>query len=280
MKKIVVFTDLDGTLLDTRAYTFDDAIPALQVLREKGIPLILCSSKTKTEIEQYRERLGNDHPFISENGGGIFIPEGYFNLNSIDFPYDVQRRNGYSKIGLGAGYEDLRAVIVQLRREGFDVEGFGDMTDERVAEVTGLSLKEASMAKIRDSDEPFLFHGDEKNLPSLLHSIINKGYKYTQGHFLHVLGDNDKGKAMSILIDLYREKIGELVSIAVGDSPNDTPMLGMADFPILVRKPDGSYDSRMDTGNIIRAEGIGPHGWNKAVLKVLSMIEKEGRECS
>ncbi len=80
MKKLIIFTDLDGTLLDYSTYSFEAAIPALQLLKEKNIPLIICSSKTGKEIEHYRKKLGNTHPFISENGGGIFIPKGYFDF--------------------------------------------------------------------------------------------------------------------------------------------------------------------------------------------------------
>lgn len=78
MKKIIIVTDLDGTLLDCSDYSFDKALPALQLIKEKNIQLIICSSKTRKEIEHYRKKLYNLHPFVSENGGGIFIPKGYF----------------------------------------------------------------------------------------------------------------------------------------------------------------------------------------------------------
>lgn len=71
---IIIFTDLDGTLLDSR-YSFRKALPAIKLIKEKNIPLILCSSKTRSEIELWRKKLNNNHPFISENGGGIFIPK-------------------------------------------------------------------------------------------------------------------------------------------------------------------------------------------------------------
>ena len=75
---LVVFSDLDGTLLDHDTYSFDAARPALERLRVDGVPLILCTSKTRAEIAPLRRALGNTHPFISENGGAVFIPAGYF----------------------------------------------------------------------------------------------------------------------------------------------------------------------------------------------------------
>jgi mannosyl-3-phosphoglycerate phosphatase len=93
MKKPIIFTDLDGTLLDYSTYSFEKALPALQLLKEKDIPLIICSSKTKKEIEYYRKKLDNHHSFISENGGGIFIPKGYFGFTPS--PYSPLSNGGY-----------------------------------------------------------------------------------------------------------------------------------------------------------------------------------------
>jgi mannosyl-3-phosphoglycerate phosphatase len=76
--RFLVFSDLDGTLLDHDTYSFEAALPAIRLLKEKKIPLIICTSKSSGEINRLRPLIGNIDPFISENGGGIFIPEGYF----------------------------------------------------------------------------------------------------------------------------------------------------------------------------------------------------------
>ncbi len=128
MKKIVVFTDLDGTLLDHATYSHEPALPALQLLREQQIPLVLCSSKTRTEIEYYRRLLDNHDPFVSENGGGIFIPEGYFDLSTLSPGLATSRDTGYVSIRLGAPYQSLRQTVKELQSEGFALTGFGDMT--------------------------------------------------------------------------------------------------------------------------------------------------------
>jgi mannosyl-3-phosphoglycerate phosphatase len=272
-KHIVVFTDLDGTLLDHFTYSFEKALPALKALKEKNIPLIICSSKTRKEIEYYREKLGNGHPFISENGGGIFIPKGYFEFEAQSSEFDACDENDYQVISLGARYSDLRKAIEELRREGFGVKGFGDMTVEELSEIANMSIDEAEMAKERDFDEPFLFEGDEGEMKKLAESIQSKGFTLTQGRFFHILGNTDKGKAVSILINLYRRRFGEIITIAIGDSPNDLPMLERVDYPIVVQKPDGSFEERINIPNLVKSEGIGPEGWNKAVME---LIEKYG----
>ncbi|MDA8214661.1 MAG: HAD-IIB family hydrolase [Nitrospiraceae bacterium] len=269
MKKLIIFTDLDGTLLDHYTYSFDRALSALQLLKQKNIPLIICSSKTRKEIEYYRRKLDNHHPFISENGGGIFIPQKYFEFGVMSSELRVIDESDYQIISLGAKYSDLRKAIMELQKEGFDVKGFGDMTAEELADIANMRIDEAGMAKERDFDEPFIFDGSETDEQRLLETIIAKGFNFTQGRFFHILGDSNKGKAVSILIDIYKRKFGEIITIAIGDSPNDIPMLEKVDYPVIVQKPDGSYDQRIKVPNIIKADGIGPDGWNKAISKVI-----------
>jgi mannosyl-3-phosphoglycerate phosphatase family protein len=269
--KPVVFTDLDGTLLDHETYSFKEALPALRLLRQRDIPLVVCSSKTRAEIEHLRGKLENTHPFTSENGGGVFVPSGYFDITPEKYgpgKYNVQQEGGYQVIRLGARYAALRKALEELRGEGFEVRGFGDMTAEEVSALTGLSRQEAVMAKERDFDEPFIYRGTE--LKPLIEAIEAKGFHYTKGRLLHILGDSSKGGAVDILIDLFRGKHGEIVTMALGDSPNDREMLERADYPVIVRKPDRSYDPGLDIPGVIKAEGIGPAGWNSAILKLLS----------
>src|SRR3990167_8085280 len=103
MPDTIIVSDLDGTLLDSTSYSFAAAQPALEAIRARGVPLILCSSKTRTEIEGYRQCLNNRHPFITENGAGIFIPRGYFS-----FPFEAGVFGDYQLITLGTPYAEIR----------------------------------------------------------------------------------------------------------------------------------------------------------------------------
>ena len=47
--RFVIFTDLDGSMLDAETYSFQAARPALQKLKKKQVPIILCTSKTRAE---------------------------------------------------------------------------------------------------------------------------------------------------------------------------------------------------------------------------------------
>lgn len=266
----VIFTDLDGTLLDHETYSFSAAVPALEILNEKGIPLVFCSSKTRAEIEYWRDKLGNRHPFISENGGGIFIPLSYFAEDDVRAAVPKPKMvDGYHVLVLGTTYRVLRGALRDLRVSGFDIKGFGDMSAPEVAEITGLSRKEAELAKKREFDEPFVLQGDKVNLSAFLASVREKGLRWAQGRLYHLMGDHNKGGGVDALKLLYQRKYGNIITIALGDSPADLPMLEKVDYPILVRNYRQEHDPTVAVPNLIRADGVGPEGWNKAMLELI-----------
>ncbi len=263
---ILVYTDLDGTLLDANSYSYESALPALTVLRQKNIPLIFCTSKTRAEIEKIRLQLGNNHPFIPENGGAVFIPKTY---PLQDFYYDKEDLN-YRIIELGTDYQKIRVALKQIQTSfPAKIRGFGDLSLMEVANLCGFSSDQAELSKKREYDEPFLV--DDSTLIEQIEKIaLRLQLRVTRGgRFFHLTGANDKGKAVTLLTDIYRKKLISLKTIALGDSQNDLPMLRAADFPVLVQKPGGNYDSSIKISNIALAPGAGPTGWNEAVLKIL-----------
>ena len=73
---LLVFTDLDGTLLSHTSYRWDAATQALDTLRDIGAALVIASSKSAPEIIEIRAQLGwTNCPAIIENGAGILPPE-------------------------------------------------------------------------------------------------------------------------------------------------------------------------------------------------------------
>lgn len=272
MKRRIIFTDLDGTLLDASRYSFADAKPALGAIAAGSVPLILCSSKTRAEMQVYREKLHNSHPFISENGGGIFIPHGYFS-----FSFEAEESHGFRLIALGRPYAEIRKSFARLREQtGAKVRGFADMTGEEVATLTGLALGEAVLARRRDFDEAFVFDGAEDE--NFLHAIEAAGLNWTKGRIFHLMGNHDKGRAVEILVTLYRRQYGDISSVALGDSLNDLPMLMAADQAVLVRHEDGSYEAGIDMPHLVRTQLPGPAGWNETLLQILSHGTGNARE--
>jgi len=229
--KIVVFTDLDGTLLDEK-YDYRKLTPIISQLLALDVAMVFCSSKTRAEIEFFRNKMGVADPFIAENGAAIFIPKNYFPLN---YAY-TKETHRYNVIELGIPYSIVRKKLSEVKmRTDANIVGFGDMTAEDIAEDVGLTLSLAKLAKKREYDEPFkIVEGSKKEI---LSELKKAGLRYTKGNrYLHVLGDSDKGKAAIILEELYARTFGKISTFGIGDGPNDRAMLKVVDTQFLIEK--------------------------------------------
>jgi mannosyl-3-phosphoglycerate phosphatase len=269
--KLIIFTDLDGTLLDPKTYSYEPAEPTLNLIQRKNIPLILASSKTRAEIEVYRKKLGNDHPFISENGGAIFVPKDYF---SFSFPHD-REVEGYFVLELGVFYPLIVEILDSIKNEtGISIKGFSDLTVKELASLSGLSPKEAEFARKREYDEPFLIEGGEREVEIVRRKIEEKGVNYTSGgKFHHIFGNNDKGKAVEILKRLYGNQCSPIFTVGIGDSLNDLPMLSAVDHPIFLNAEGTSVPKiGAPIPNLVIIDEIGPRAWNRAMLELLGPL--------
>ena len=77
MSSAVIYTDLDGTLLDHHTYAFDEALETIKALMDRGIPIVPCTSKTRAETVNLMQTMGIDGPMIIENGAAIWVPLGW-----------------------------------------------------------------------------------------------------------------------------------------------------------------------------------------------------------
>jgi len=263
---ILIFTDLDGTLLDDQSYDFNPALPALNLIHSLRIPLILVSSKTRAEIEFLRKRLSLDSPFIAENGGGIFFPAKF----TLPKGYTYERVNGYNALFIGSPIKEVLEKSRQLKEE-FHFRGFSEMPPKEIAAITGLTLEQAILASKREFDEPIVLKNPANDIKIFFKKASDLGLDCVHGgRFIHLFLGSNKGRAVEILLTIYRQLRGPIFSIALGDSPNDIPMLRAVDKAVLMHNRDGTYIKGLVHPDLIRAEGGGPEAWNRVVLSILS----------
>lgn len=268
---LVIFTDLDGTLLDHHTYSWAAAGEALAELQRRRVPLAFVTSKTRAEVEVLQRKMGWIQPFITENGGGIFLPHGYF-------PQHIEgatRIGRYHCIALARPYAEIVEELEAIAEEAeASIVGFHHMSAREIAQNTGLPPKDAELAQQREFDEPFFFAGTgEDRIQRFVHEAKRRGIEITRGgRFWHAFSGSDKGKAVQKLMKLYRKALhSRQRSVGLGDSANDLPMLAVVDAPIAVQKPNGGYDREIlkKLPRIVRAPAPGPEGWNAAVLQIL-----------
>ncbi len=238
MTKVIVVTDLDGTLLDHETYSFAGAAPALDLIRELQFPLVIVTSKTRAEVSRLRERLNVPGPDVVENGAW-----------SRDYGW-------------------LCSVLDETAREtGVGVRGFHDMTPEEIGAVSGLPLEVASLAARREGSEPFSVL-DEARAPELLAALEKKGLQWTRGgRFYHVFERGGKAEALGELLGKYPGS----TSIGLGDAPNDIGFLQLVDYPVIVNSPRaGELIAVVPKAAVTRQPA--PEGWSEALLPLLHRL--------
>lgn len=260
MKKLVIITDLDGTLLDEN-YSFEPARGVLEMLKTRKVPVVLCTSKTLPEVLRYRQLMSLRDPFIVENGGALFFEKGYFKKT----PREAKSLDDFYMIELGVPYAKLVEVFEKLKRRGFKIRGFHEMSEEEVARITGLSTEEAKLARQRNYDLVFLLEGNQNELETIKREIEKEGFTYTYGRLHHLKASFTKATALRILKKLFLQE-GQCIFMALGDSRNDREMLEEVDIPVVIRRPDGSYDDALlKIKDAYYTENPGPQGWAEAI---------------
>ncbi|MEL6682402.1 MAG: HAD-IIB family hydrolase [Pseudomonadota bacterium] len=251
---LLVFSDLDGTLLDHTTYDWTAAKPALTRLQVLGAPVILATSKTAAETRILQHAMGLDsYPAIVENGAGL-----------IDRLVSVDQTNSYHK---------LRKILDTLPnplRGSFT--GFGDMSVEKVMQITGLTENKAKAAKTRDFSEPGLWTGTPAAQTEFIEVLERQGVTARLGgRFLTLSFGTTKKDRMATIADRYPSA----VTLALGDAPNDIEMLQAADYGVIVANSHHAPLPTMPgekTGHITRTTADGPQGWNNAVCAFLDRL--------
>ncbi|WP_455240323.1 mannosyl-3-phosphoglycerate phosphatase [Methanothermobacter tenebrarum] len=257
----IIFTDLDNTLLN-KEYSYSEAEKVLRELKEAEIPIIFCSAKTRREQEKIREEMGIYHPFIVEDGSAIYIPKGYFKETK------GKPINNYEIIVLGTKLENIIKEIQKLQKKGYKIIGYQDMTPEEIAEITGLSIHDAKLAKDREFSETIIEYDEEG-----LEKLKRKFNVQIGGRFIHVFGKGaDKGKAIKILTKFYKEEHEKIKTIGIGDSYTDEPLLKAVDIPALVKGYNGQW-AQVNVKNLYYAKEAGPKGWAETMKKFIPKVK-------
>ena len=263
MTKVLVFSDLDGCLLNKADYRFDDAKPTLARIAEAKILLILASSKTEPEMRRIATEMQlADAPLICENGGAVF--------------WSNQTTDGAaSPLVLGTPRSEILEVLAKLKQE-FHFQSFEDLGVEGVAKSTNLPPDRAALALERSSTEPLTWLDDTDRIPSFRVQLETHGLTLTRGgRFWHVAGKTSKGVGMQQVCKRFDEQLDgseRHQTLAIGDSPIDQSMLDLADFPIGIPSPDGVVHVQANAQNGVIASKPGAAGWAESVSQVLDLL--------
>lgn len=268
---LVIFTDLDGSLLDHYDYSHAPVDDILKRLQAASIPVIPCTSKTRLECEALREELASNTPFIVENGAAILLPS----TDITQPPKDCRLQGEFYIKNMVPDKAHWYPLLESLRRQfGDEFMTFDQAGIEGVMQMTGLDSVQAELACTREYGEILKWLGTQQRYLEFEREVEAAGAQLLRGgRFIHLTGDTDKGRALKWLMTFYQQQtMQSLFSIALGDSHNDVAMLKSADYAILIRSPAHALPEMADHEHLQVTEQLGPNGWAEGLSKLLATL--------
>ena len=255
---LIVFTDLDGSLMEHETYSIEPASRALLELTTRHIPLILNSSKTAAEMATIQELLDLHCPFIYENGAAL-------------------HRGADEIIEFGTRRDTWLEAIHELRaKRNYSFQGFSDWSSSEISSITGLTAAQADQAKTRLYSEPILWRDSESALQRFQQELREMDLRLLQGgRFQSIQGRYDKSDAMRSMVfdELELNQQQPVITVALGDSPNDAAMLNAADVAVIIKSAKSTLIHCPEPKRLIHTKIPGPAGWNEAILEILALYD-------
>jgi mannosyl-3-phosphoglycerate phosphatase family protein len=263
---VIVFSDVDGILWNPRAASIQRAASAFERLADRRWSLVLCSSKTRAELEFIHQELGIREPFIAESGAAAFIPCGYLGLD-VPNARDVA---GYQVLEFGRPYADVVRILHDVaQRLGIDVIGFSDMSVEEVARDCGLPLLRARLAKLREYVEPYKLLGATAHAQIRLTKALQASrlYSASRGRYEYVGSVVDTSVPVTVLRSFYQRAFGSMLTLGLADAVADDRLLPMMDYRVIVQDDDTSSGA-VDMGD-----------WAEAIVEKVQEIQATAAAC-
>lgn len=257
--EIWIVSDVDGTLMD-HFYDLTPAKETISWLQRLRIPVILCTSKTKSEVMIIRDDLNLKDPYIVENGGAI---------------YGEYSDGKEWEIILGKSYSDLEKILNNFSESlNFKLRPLNTLSDDEATNLTGLKGESLNLMRDRHWSMPFLnpphtFDEDLKRLCEINDVDIFRGNRMS-----HLLSKNsNKGIAIKKLLN--KNKNLNVQIIGLGDSPNDLPLLKNSNHKVVISGIKGPNQLLLnELKGIEFCISKKPHGygWKDEVFKLVTNL--------
>ena len=276
LKKItlLIFTDIDGTLINNDTFYEGENIKIAETLSEHNHILIYNSSKTFNEIIHMQKRFNTSFPFICETGGGIYH-KNLFNQVSDKL------REGYSIMYEAKKIETFRDIIKEEIQKNFknDLDMFDDLCLDEKSRLSGLRGNDLHLASERDFSMLISWKSDELRYSKFESVLHGYGLKLIKGgRFCHICASHDKGQAVTFFLNQIKSSgmYNKIITIGIGDSTNDLEMLRNVDYACVVKSENNSeLMKKIDNNKIVLSINHAPEGWAECIHDIFSQIRSQ-----
>jgi mannosyl-3-phosphoglycerate phosphatase len=125
-------------------------------LDHAGIPMVWVTSRSRLQVDEPRRRFGHQHPFIAEDGCGVYLPEDYFHVR----PSKTTRFGRFTCIPIAETLPAAAEALESLSEDtGVETVPLHSLAPRELEQNMELPLREAELARQRDFDELFFFAG-------------------------------------------------------------------------------------------------------------------------
>ena len=270
IKKRIIFTDLDETLLRKNKYYYKTLHNFINKLVRYEFLIILVTSKTYSEVINIIKQIKLKIPFSVENGGAYYIPIKYtkeYKYKRILNPRAVNK-------------EVIKNILNEniVKKYSQHIEFIEYLSSSKQMFITKLNNNQLENFNSREYTVPILWHGSQKVKKEFEKCLLKYNLKITFGGKLNnISGLHSKVDTMNLFINQYKNKYRteKLITISLGDSQNDIEILNKSNYSGIIKNNYFKISNLEKKNNIFRSFTEAPQGWVEIIKKILIKMERD-----
>jgi len=275
MKRYLIFTDLDGTLLDHNNYSFGNNKKMISTIINNKNEIIFNTSKTFSECKKLLKELKlSNMPFSTENGAVLYFPKIRFNKIKNSSSFDIYWKLRIAKLSSKNWYQFLKQ-----KQKKYNFLIAQDLSSKILKKYTNLD--DTSKMLNREASQIIIWEDSLVNLKKFKNALKSEkqGVLIQGSRFIQVSSVCNKRIAKKLISHAYDYQFYGTYSkntIALGDSKNDIDMLNSASYPCLIKNRSGYFPKlRSNKKNIIKSSKFAPDGWRQVLYKLNKTLDNK-----
>ncbi len=269
-KKVIIFTDLDETLLKENKFNHKILNNFIKTLLKKEYEIIPLTSKTYLEVMDLLKQIKFKLPFSVENGAAYYIPakdKHNYQYKKILNPYALKREN-------------IKKIFKEnpFKKYLNNIEFIENLPFLKIKKITKLNYNQLENFKSREYTVPILWKGDKRLKNEFKTTLLKYNLKITfGGKLFNISGLHSKVDSMYFFTNQYKVKYRtrKLITTSLGDSQNDIEILNNSNYSGIIRGNSDNIFNLYKKNNIFRSFTRAPNGWVEVLKKILIKMEKD-----